>query len=196
MGDKLRMLAVVACVVALSGCTSTGDGLPVSSDWVEPGWMALVRQQSEEYQSGQIACYAEYGLTPIRNMAGGVGFVDLPDDASTRALLERAAADCNARIPLPTHQLNKALDDAAYQKVLDLRQCIVAHGYPMPEAPSAEVWKDSDLMYAWNPYSEFNGMGGMGLGAQIKIADADLFALADACPQPGPNFFVRVPTGE
>ncbi len=151
-------------------------------------------QENEEFQSGQIACYAEYGLTPIRTMAGSVGFNNYPQDEV--ALLDKASTDCNNRVPLPEFKLNKTLDDAAYQKMLDLRQCIVAHGYPMPEAPSAEVWKDSELAYAWNPYSEFNGMGGMGLGAPIKIADADLFALADACPQPGPNYFARVPKGE
>ncbi len=55
------------------------------------------------------------------------------------------------------------------------------------------MWKDSDLMDAWNPYFEFNDMGGMGLGTPINISDADLFALADVCPQPGPNYSQRVP---
>ncbi len=155
--------------------------------------MALVRQENEEFQSGQIACYAEYGLTPIRNTAGGVGFIDLPRDEGTRALLDKASTECNSRVPPPEFKLKKSLDDEAYQKMLDLRQCIIAHGYPMPEAPSVEVWKDSELAYAWNPYSEFNGMGGRGLGAQVQISDSDLSFLADACPQPGPNYYIRVP---
>ncbi len=47
---------------------------------------------------------------------------------------------------------------------------------------------DSDLSDAWNPYFEFRP------GGSSKITDADLFALADACPQPSPDYSVRIPT--
>ena len=153
--------------------------------------MAQVRQQSEEYQSGQIACYAEFGLTAVRDLAGGVGFVNLPQDAATQALLDTASTECNARVPLPAFAQNETLDDTAYQRMLDLRQCIVTHGYALPDAPSAERWKESDPWYsAWSPYSAF-----IGPDATTDLSDTDLFSLADACPQPGPNFLSRAPTG-
>jgi len=154
--------------------------------------MSQVRQENEEYQSGQIACYAEYGLTPVRDMAGGVGFVNLPQDAATQTLLDKASDDCNARVPLPVDRQNKTLDDAAYQRMLDLRQCIVAYGYTIPDPPSAQTWEDSSPWTdAWNPYSAFNGSGGT-----IQISDSDLMALSNACPQPGPNYIVRVMAGD
>lgn len=151
--------------------------------------MAQVRQEAEEYQSGQIACYAGYGLTAVKTMIGTVGFVDLPQDPATQALVDEASADCNARFPLPEFMNNRVLDDAAYQKMLDTRECIVAHGYSVPDPPSAETWKESSLETAFNPYNEFiNG------SSQSAMTPVELFALADACPQAGPNFVALAPT--
>lgn len=152
--------------------------------------MAQVRQQAEEYQSGLIACFNEHGLEPIRHMAGGVGFVNFPQDAASLALLDEVSAVCNSRVPLPEFAQSETLDDAAYQRMLDLRQCIVAHGYEIPAPPSAEVWKESSPWYdAWNPYEVLTGPGA------IKISETDLYALAEVCPQPGPNFISVAPTG-
>ena len=154
--------------------------------------MAQVRQQNEEFQSGQIACYAEYGLTAVRVMGGGVGFVNLPPDEATDALLDLASADCNVRVPLPGYKQDQTLTDAAYGRMLELRACIIAHGYGLPEAPSAETWKDSSPVYeAWNPYWAL-----IGPDASVSLKQADLFALEEACPQPGPNFQALAPTGD
>ncbi len=178
----------VTLSVALAGCTA-GAGGPTAG-WVEPGWMALVRQENERFQSGQIACYAEFGLTPVRAMGGSVGFVNLPEDAATQALLEEASAVCNERVPLPAHSVDKTLDDAAYGRMVELRECIVAHGFELPEPPSAATWKDSGLEYAWNPYQPLIDAG------SSVISQKELFALDQACPQPGPNFYARAPTGD
>jgi len=150
--------------------------------------MAQVRQANEVYQSGQIACYAEYGLTAVKSMGGGVGFWNVPDDPASQALLETASADCNARVPLSDYQNDKTLTAAAYGRMLDTRDCIIAHGYSVPEPPSLEVWMDSDPWYsAWNPYSKLEGAYGM--------TQNDLDGLDQACPQAGPNFTVfKIPT--
>jgi hypothetical protein len=198
MNPSRVLPAAVSLAVVLTvsgGCASADNGLQEetaagqspSAGWTEPGWMAQVRQEDEIYQAGMMACYAEYGLSPVTSMGGGVGFVNLPDDEATSALMDKASADCNARIPLPSHTVNKALDDAAYQKMLDTRACIVAHGYEVPDPPSAETWKDSPMFDAWNPYQFLTSSA---------VPDSELFALDIACPQAGPNTYVRAPTGD
>lgn len=147
--------------------------------------MAQVRQENEEYQSGQIACYAEYGLTPVKATGGEVLFAfgpdnPRPDDPAWETWFETAAADCNARVPLPEHSVDKTLDASAYERMLDTRACIIAHGYTVPEPPSLETWLDSDMSSAWNPY--------MYLIPGKSFTQADLLALDQACPQSGPNF--------
>jgi len=178
--NRLLCGLVLGCL-SLTGCTATQGGPTVTSTWVEPGWMAQVRQENEVYQSGQVACYAEYGFTAVKEMSGSVGFWNVPNDPATQALFETASADCNARVPLPAYQDNKTLDAAAYERMLDTRACIVAHGFAVSEAPSLEVWMDSDVSSAWNPYGN--------LATPLsKIPPSDLAALDQACPQPGPNF--------
>lgn len=175
-------------IVGLTGCTVQADQPEASPDWVEPGWMTQVRQANDEYQSAMLACYAEHGLEGVRSMGGGVGFVNLPQDAATQQLVDETAQDCNARVPHPEYRLDKTLDDAAYQRMLEARECIIAHGYEVPEPPSAETWKDSALAFAWNPYRE------LASGVSTISAD-DVYAVEQACPQPGPNFYVLAPTG-
>lgn len=185
----LALLALAGCAASAPPTDSAPEALlEVAPGWSEPGWMAQVRQEDETFQRGQIACYAEYGLTATATMGGSVGFVNLPTDAATEKLLDDAAADCNARVPLPERKSLHALDDAAYARMIEVRACIVAHGWELPEPPSAQTWKDASLEEAWNPYQVL-----IGPGAQ-KIAAAELFALADACPQPGPNYVVLAPT--
>jgi len=146
--------------------------------------MAQVRQENEEYQAGQIACYADYGFKAVGTMAGTVVLMDLPQDPATTKLADQAAAACNAKVPLPEHMDSKALNDAAYQRMLDLRACIIAHGYAIPAAPSEATWEDSSPWYsAWNPYSVF-----VGPSATLSLSSDELLALSDACPQPGPNY--------
>ena len=152
--------------------------------------MAQVRQEDEAFQSAMIACYAEYGLEGVRLIGGGsVGFLDLPTDPATQQVAEAAAADCNERVPLPARRQGpKLFDDEHYQRMLDTRSCIVAHGFEVPEAPSAQTWKDSDVATAWNPYGVlFDGPSGQ------PISMHDLSALMDACPQSGPNYYTWAP---
>jgi hypothetical protein len=154
--------------------------------------MAQVRQQDEAYASAMISCYAEYGLDATQIIGGAVGFVDLADDngqlpPGLEEVLETASEDCNARVPLPDHRGSRTLDDASYQRVLELRECIIAHGYEVPEAPSEDTWKDSAPYLAWNPYvAMFDG--------SPLMAQDELRSLMEACPQSGPNFYVEVPT--
>lgn len=154
--------------------------------------MAQVRQQDDAYAAAIESCYAEYGLEATRIIGGAVGFVDLMDEdgqmpPGVEDVLEAAAEDCNSRVPLPEHRSSRTLDDALYQRVIESRECIVAHGYDVPEPPSAETWKDSDPNLAWTPYlAMFDGSG-------PTIPQDELRSLMDACPQSGPTFYAEVP---
>ncbi|ACZ30615.1 hypothetical protein Xcel_1587 [Xylanimonas cellulosilytica DSM 15894] len=158
--------------------------------------MAQVRQADEEFQSAMIACYAEFGLESVRSIGGGtVGMVNLIDEtgqvpAGVQARVDAAAAECNARVPLPEHQ-SWAFDGAAYQRMIELRECIVAHGFEVPEAPSEEAWKDSEPASAWNPYEAMLGGARGASTTQDEVA-----ALMTACPQPGPSYYSLAPTSD
>lgn len=184
-----RLLQAGLLVLVIAACSAADDGLEPIPGWEEPGWMAQVRQQDEEFQSAMIACYDEYNFDAVRSIGGGsIGFIDLPADPATQELFEQASTECNARVPLPEYSLDTTLDDAAYERTLELRECIIAHGYDVEEPPSAAVWKDSGLQHAWSPYQELLGRGVEG------VTQADLRALTDACPQPGPNTHALAPT--
>lgn len=192
----MRSVATTLALVglgALTACAVTDDGLEPAEGWTEPGWMAKARQQEDAYAQGMISCYAEYGLEATRILGGAVVILsetdngeDLSDGSDER--LDLAATDCNSRISVPDHRTTKTLDDASYQRVLEVRECIVAHGHEAPEPPSLQTWKDSSPMSAWNPYVEmFGGPDG------ASITQEDLRSLLTACPQSGPTFYTEVP---
>ncbi|MCL2652578.1 MAG: hypothetical protein FWD63_02150 [Propionibacteriaceae bacterium] len=153
--------------------------------------MAQVRQENDEYQSSTIACYAEYGFSGVREMGGNVVFVDVPQDPATQALMKKAFDDCDVRVPRPAYVGDQVLDDAAYGKMVQLRDCVMEHGYPLPEPPTAETWKESNLADAWNPYQFF-----IGPSPEHAVQQSELFGLEAACPQPGPNFVVVGPSDQ
>ncbi len=190
--SSLRLaLALVLGSTALAGCGGAGGDLEAAPGWEEPGWMIQVRQENEEYQTAMVSCYAEYGITGTKSMAGTVGVMFTDADGGPPpgidAVLEVMAEDCNARVPLPEHSADKALDEAAYGRMLDTRECMIAHGYDVPEPPSFATWKDSGLQWAWNPYSAvFGGPSG------ASISNDDMMVLDRACPQAGPNRAVFV----
>jgi len=147
--------------------------------------MAQVRQENDAYQAATIACYAEYGFSGVRQMGGNVTFVNVPQDDGTQALMTQAYNDCNLRVPRPAYIGDQVLDDAAYARMLDLRDCVIAHGYALPEPPTAPAWEESGLFDAYNPYQFFTGSS-----PEFVISGSDLLSLDAACPQPGPNFIV------
>jgi len=122
-------------------------------------------------------------------MGGEVGYVDLLQHPATQALADKAGTECNARYPLSANKAKPTVDAAAYQRMLQTRECLIAHGYAIPDPPSEVAWIDAGMYGAWNPYVEF-----IGSGAQYKIPEATLFALDAACPQPGVNDQVQVPS--
>lgn len=177
-------LSFVGVGLALLGGCSGSAPAPEVSAYVEPGWMAQARQQVEEYQSAMLACLAEHGVQGIVAIGGPVATGGVTDadgnlPAGVQELQEAASKDCNGRVALPALWSAPA-DDAAYQRMLQVRECVLAQGYEVGEAPSEETWKEQAASgTAWSAYQELIGPG------VTRIPDADLRALMEACPQIG-----------
>ena len=60
---------IVSCSAA---CTGAEQLSPSGSPWVEPGWMATMRQQTEEFETTYFDCIIREGATPVRMIGGGV----------------------------------------------------------------------------------------------------------------------------
>ena len=165
-------------IVTLSACTRGDNGLVAPEGWQEPGWMTQARVEVEEYQAAMLSCYDSFGVYARVALGGGSvlpGFDArglLPDDAE--ALQEQVfyAQDyCEGRIPSP--QLwSTALDEAAYERMLDTVACIIAHGYKIEDPPSMSVWLEQTD--TWNPLQV--------LYNSTSMTDDSLRDLSLACP--------------
>lgn len=172
---------VVVAMVAVAGC-STGES-DQAATWVEPGWMAQARQEVEEYTASKLACLAEFGAEGVVGLAGTVGTGGELDENGNLPpgideLNRRAAAECNARVPSPT-LWGGAPDRAAYERNLDVRECLLSHGYESPEPPSFEVWAEAYTSFSgelWYPYMSITAPGS-------TVSDEELAQLMVACPQ-------------
>ena len=180
------MAAVAAMALGVaSGCTAE-TGL-VAEGWSEPGWITLARQQMEEYELAMVSCLEEHGVRAEVSLGGHVGaFGHTHNDDGTEipgaidALL--AASDACDSVERPEHwQLPQ--DESAYERMLDVRECLIAHGQEISEPPSMEVWIDQGPGQAWNPYRDL--MPGWSAN---PLPDDELIALFAACPQSGHGF--------
>ena len=169
---------------SISGCAGGEAEVDVSSLWVEPGWMAQARQAEEERVTAMVSCLEGFGVNAEPSLWGGeVSIVlehidehgNLPPGAAELASL--AFAECNARVPLPQLWLDWGQpDEAAYQRVLDVRDCLATQGIETPSPPSFEVWREQE--FPWGPYNYlFEG--------ERMFSDDELLALFAACPQSG-----------
>jgi len=176
------ILASLVGLLTLSGCapsaTSPGGS---ESTWTEPGWMAQARQADEEYQTRMMSCLSESGVVGIPGLGGAIVLEgNVPENLVD--LQSEVFDSCAAEIPAP-ERWNAALDDNAYQRMLDVRTCIIDQGYELPEAPSAEVWMQSESWEAWNPYQVLTDPQ---LSPTGTILDrATLAELMEVCPQSG-----------
>lgn len=192
-GGRAASTALVFCAavaLGLSGCSEA----PVSSAeaYVEPGWMAQMRQEIEQYQSEMLGCLDEFGVKGIVTIGGRVLTGGITDDEGdlppgVAELNETAATECNARVKEPSLWV-APVDAAAYARMLDVRACLVAQGHEIPEAPSEESWiEQASSDVPWNPYLVLTEPGA------TTISDEDLAALMEACPQSGQGMYLSAP---
>ena len=142
--------------------------------------MAQARQEVEVYQNAMISCLEEFGVRGIATIGGTVGTGGLVDDdglqpAGAEELRSKAFDECHDRVPAP-HLWDAPLDRNSYDRVIESRDCLIAHGIEVREAPTFEVWRDQSV--PWSPHEVLYDLVG-------QLSDEELHALVSACPQPG-----------
>lgn len=182
-------VAVATLAVVLAGCGSrveASQGQP----WVEPAWMSALRLELEEYQAAALACFAGYGVNAQVSIGGAVIMWGVLDEdglepAEMRALESLALASCDEQVPFPA-TWESSRDLAAFERQLDVRNCLAYHGVETAEPPSPEVWLEQEA--AWSPYLDDN---------VLALSIEDRRELLNLCPQSGhglviiadPNYF-------
>jgi hypothetical protein len=180
MGCRVFAAAAAAFLASISlvGCggSPADEAMP---DWVEPGWMATVRQQYEEYVIAERACYGEHGVKGDENPFGGpIAIVWDNSVPGMREIVDIAAAECD-HIVGPDIWYADA-DQASYLRMLDTRECLIAQGYEIAEPPSKDVWIEQPS--PWNPYETI-----LSFSSPIfqRLSRDELQQLVTDCPQSG-----------
>jgi len=189
-----RVLLASTALFSLAGCatTETPDSIEIvdSSEtpndnavpWVEPSWMAQARLDVDEFNQAMLACYAEAGLTDVVPAPGGGliggGFTEMPP-LEVRQQRDQVAIECAERIPEPA-LWNTPADMAAYERMLETRECITAHGFEMREPPNPELWLQMPSTARWGPWREITQT----IPVQFN-SFSEYRELRIACPQSG-----------
>jgi hypothetical protein len=170
----VSLVAVGLLLVAACG-TSDDSG---QAAWVDPAWMARIRMELDEYQTAMSVCLEEQGVEPLVTIGGlVVSFTyveegdELPDWWED---FQNAALDsCLELVPEPA-VWRSPRDAEAFQRELDVRDCLVYHGIEISEPPTFEVWVEQDL--PWNPYADI---------WEWNMPTVELAELFERCPQGG-----------
>lgn len=166
-------------ILALTACSADPPVEQAVGQWVEPGWMAGARQEVEDYESALINCLEQQGVQSERIIGGGVSIVGpAEDDPAIQTLIEAADAICADQVPVPA-LFAAPLDETTYRQMLDVRECIVAHGWDLPEPPSLEVWQEQAPI-PWHPFTALDDPD-----RGPRLTDAEFAELVNACPQGG-----------
>ncbi|MDR0481865.1 MAG: hypothetical protein LBH13_01690 [Cellulomonadaceae bacterium] len=152
--------------------------------------MARARQESEEYDRQWEACLSEFGVESVTMVGGGVAMNIATDDDGNQLpgqeeLVHVASEACEDRIERPA-SLDGTNTPEAYAKTLEVRACVIAHGFELPEPPSQEVWIEHDES-AWNPFTVL--MDPTITPTDQQPTREQLEELTVTCPQaPGPRY--------
>lgn len=179
-----RNAALAAGLVAiLTACGSPFNGSVDSESlgaYVEPLWMAEMRRQLEEFESSLNACVIEAGW------ADGTGTRTTEDTIDAYTQVHR---ECSAKV-LPDWELfDEAAWRADYPRLFDIRDCLIAQGYEIPEPPSEDTWVETALTGAM-PWTPFNFViDGINNGS-IVMTQAEFDELTYQCPQSGAAAYI------
>ena len=111
---------------------------------------------------------ADEGWTTTIEADGGV--VGEYSDAQASAFL--AASDrCSEKNATKPREATEADFEAIYPALLELRDCIIGEGYPLPSAPSYQVFRDGGG--GWSPYLDI-----------APIPNDEMEVLQGVCLQP------------
>ena len=174
--------AVVVLTVMSSCSGGAGDhGGAVSrptSEWTAPAWMAEAKDADETLGSKIASCMANEGWIEERTLSGSYrATLPSPDDGpryrADRRTCESVVRDVMEISP-KTH--DDAFFQTMYARALDTRDCLVAHGVVVSEAPSQDAWIEdlkSGSTDVWAPFNDVTG------------SKNEFYELFDICPQAG-----------
>ena len=144
--------AVVAVGLLLAGCATdvvTGEDV---TGWVEPAWMSQMRQQQEVFEVNMMGCFSQRGVPSQISFGGGVMThgeygPNWLEEAYVRA---QAWEECLEIYEFPPLWELPA-DADTYAMMLDACECVLLHGFEVPEPPALDVW--AEQTHPWNPLS-------------------------------------------
>jgi len=156
-----RVLILILVSIVLSAC-ATSPGLIEADQWVEPQWFSQVRQEQQELSSWALDCLAEFGVVGEVPIGSGIVGTSTDDAFSPEAALARTAMkECWERLDQRFQQMEQLpifwdspLNEAAYNRMLDTRECVIRHGFEVPEPPSLERW--IAISGGWGAYGFIN----------------------------------------
>jgi len=165
---------IIGVTLGVLGC-GTGSQEP-TVEWIEPSWFAVARQENEQYRISMESCLHSFGFETITSVAGiPTILISNPIPPGVSELANEALQECAEQAPDRSLRTATRLDEAAYSRMLDERNCVIAHGFQIPEPPSFESWRETST-----PWTAFGYLGARpGRDALLK--------LNHACPQSAPG---------
>jgi hypothetical protein len=167
-----------AFLATISLLTTACVGAPqdqILQAWEQPVWMAYARAEISRYQDFMIECLKGKDLQGVPSASGPVLVVTSvnSNDSTNHNSLEmvnEAHLECLEDAPEVSFWVTSQ-DIPAFERMIDVRNCLIAKGGVVPKAPSASIWIEQNS--PWNPVLYVTGNA-----AEIAIR---------SCPQSGPG---------
>ncbi len=192
------VLAAAAVMVAsllvsgVAGCAQPPT--QQAEQYRAPAWMAQVRQQQDAENAKFFACLSSFGVAEQLRLTGaGQTAILTPSGLSEEeeAAFQRTIDSVSEQCEAVTEEQSAPPTTADYNRMLELRECLIAEGYPTPEPPSEAVWLQQftqpDKRYGiWNPYIFLSSVSPSGepLDGATPVSDEVFIDLNQRCVQP------------
>jgi len=174
----LRWALLGAVCGILAGCgSSVTDAEPL--EWVEPDWFAQVRADQIRIRQWFNDCLVDQGAPESDEIIGSgwaQGHVDGTETAEEIAVFMAAHETCGALFLESDENplfADEPIGEAAYQRMLETRECVIHNGFDIPEPPPLENWVA--MQERWGAFGWINS----------DLTREEAIALNYACPQIG-----------
>ncbi|MFT4123549.1 MAG: hypothetical protein QM635_06935 [Microbacteriaceae bacterium] len=135
---------MAALALTLGGCSAVSAGGSPSRSAVAA---TPVPTDESEVDATFAECMSERGWT--QNSDGGYS---IPNDQLS--LLQADIKECTAEIEANIEPWDDADWEKVYEGNIETANCLIEHGYSVPEQPSFQVFKDTyHTEQTWDPYA-------------------------------------------
>jgi len=159
---KVAWFAVVASVLMVAGCASTGPSATAQQ--------TTAPTSQQDFDRKMNACMAEKGWEAVQQPDGSFSF------ETTEEQRELFLDENLACLELIGANLEPVKSDeewlAIYESLVEVHECLNAQGLQLPEPPSFQAWQD--MQRNWGPYGD----------VPLDVIEERLSELEGACPQP------------